>query len=445
MKQRLVNSSFLFIVFLLLLSCKDSASEIILSTLTPQLSVSNITATTAEYGATITDDKGQTVTVRGICWSTNISPTIKDSVKNSGSGIGAFSIQMKNLRPKTSYYVRAFATNSTGTSYGGAVNFVTSNLSSVTTTSISNITSVGAKSGGVITIDKGISVISRGVCWSTAQNPTVDLSTKTNDGTGIDSYTSLITPLLPITTYYVRAYLTTVDGTVYGKQETFSTVSAPPLTGTVSDIDGNLYHYITIGSQAWMVENLKTTKYSNGDLIGTTSSLYTDLSYAVNPKYQWSYNGDESNVATYGRLYTWYTVTDSRGIAPNGWHVASDAEWASLQNYLIANGYNYDKTTSENKIAKSLCTTTLWNTSYNVGAPGNDLTKNNSSGFSMVAGGYRGVDGSYYILKSGTDIWTSTEASPYYGCARGCGWQDFNLGANNLSKNYGFSVRCVRD
>ena len=344
MKQKLVNFSFLFVVFLLLLSCKDSASEIILSTITPQLSVSNISATTAEYGSTITDDKGQTVTTRGICWSRNINPTIKDSVKVSGSGIGFFSIQMKNLIPNTSYYVRAFATNSTGISYGCAVNFVTLSL-----------------------------------------------------------------------------------------------------TGTVKDIDGNVYNYITIGSQTWMVENLKTTKYSNGDLIGTTSSVYTDLSYAVNPKYQWSYNGDESNVATYGRLYTWYTVTDSRSIAPTGWHVASDAEWASLQNYLIVNGYNYDKTTSENKIAKSLCTTTLWNTSYNVGAPGNDLTKNNSSGFSMVAGGYRGVDGSYYILKSGTDIWTTTESSTYYGCARGCGWQDFNLGANNLNKNYGFSVRCIRD
>jgi uncharacterized protein (TIGR02145 family) len=213
----------------------------------------------------------------------------------------------------------------------------------------------------------------------------------------------------------------------------------------VTDVDGNVYHTIKIGTQTWLVENLKTTKYRNGNLIGTTTSINTDLTYATNPKYQWAYNGIESNVQTYGRLYTWYVVTDSIGIAPIGWHIATDAEWTSLQNYLISNGFNYDNTTIDNKIAISLCSTSLWTSSSITGTPGFDLTKNNSSGFSLIPGGYRGFDGYYYLLGNGTDIWTSTESGSVNANARGCGYNAATLGTNSLNKNYGFSVRCIRD
>src|SRR4029078_12512714 len=103
---------------------------------------------------------------------------------------------------------------------------------------------------------------------------------------------------------------------------------------TVTDIDGNVYHTVTIGTQVWMVENLKTTKYRNGDLIGTTIPATLDISSESTPKYQWAYKGEESNVATYGRLYTWYAVADSRNVCPTGWHVPSDAEWTTLTTYL---------------------------------------------------------------------------------------------------------------
>ncbi|MDD4970289.1 MAG: fibrobacter succinogenes major paralogous domain-containing protein [Paludibacter sp.] len=218
-----------------------------------------------------------------------------------------------------------------------------------------------------------------------------------------------------------------------------------PAPETVTDQDGNLYHTVKIGTQTWMTENLKVSKYRNGELIGSTGSVYTDLTYATFPKYQWAYNGVETNVPVYGRLYTWHVVVDSRNIAPEGWHVASDAEWAVMQNYLIANGYNYDKTKIDNKIAKSLCTTTLWDISSITGAPSCNQSQNNSSGFSMVPGGYRGVDGYYYLLGGGNDIWTSTENSTTLACARGCGANYPNLGANNLNKNYGFSVRCIKN
>ncbi|MFA6581335.1 MAG: fibrobacter succinogenes major paralogous domain-containing protein, partial [Paludibacter sp.] len=139
-----------------------------------------------------------------------------------------------------------------------------------------------------------------------------------------------------------------------------------PVSETVTDIDGNTYHTVKIGTQTWMVENLKTTKYRNGDIIGTTTPSTKDISSESNPKYQWAFNGDESYVAKYGRLYTWYTINDDRKIAPNGWHVATDAEWIKLENYLIASGYNYDGSTvgnyeSNNNFAKSLADIKDWN------------------------------------------------------------------------------------
>lgn len=104
---------------------------------------------------------------------------------------------------------------------------------------------------------------------------------------------------------------------------------------SVKDIDGNAYRTITIGTQVWMAENLKTTRYRNGDLIETTTPATLDIEGERTPEYQWAYDGNESNVATYGRLYTWYVATDSRNVCPTGWHVPSDDEWIVLTDYLI--------------------------------------------------------------------------------------------------------------
>jgi len=103
---------------------------------------------------------------------------------------------------------------------------------------------------------------------------------------------------------------------------------------TVTDIDGNVYKTVVIGTQTWLAENLKTTKYSNGNEIGTTTPATKIFAGVATPRYQWSYNFSESNVASYGRLYTWYVVNDSRGICPAGWQVPSDAEWKALTSSL---------------------------------------------------------------------------------------------------------------
>ena len=208
------------------------------------------------------------------------------------------------------------------------------------------------------------------------------------------------------------------------------------------DADGYNYPVVQIGDQVWMAENLKTTRYRNGDAIGTTTGAIPN---DATSKYQWAYGGNEANVAKYGRLYTWYAATDSRNIAPTGWHVPTDAEWTILENYLIANGYNYDGTTIGNKIAKALAATTDWYTYTGTGTPGADLTKNNSSGFTALPGGYRNSSGTFGYVGYYGYWWSSTEYDTAFAWYRFLYCSFDSLNRYNNTQSYGFSVRCLRD
>jgi len=205
-----------------------------------------------------------------------------------------------------------------------------------------------------------------------------------------------------------------------------------------------VYHTVTIGAQTWMVENLKTTKYKDGASIPLVSdgSAWEALS---TPGYCF-YNNDAANKNTYGALYNWYTVNTGK-LAPTGWHVPTDAEWTTLENYLISNGYNYDGSTTRNDIAKSLAATTLWDTYTTVGTIGNDLTKNNSSGFAGLPGGYRVYAGPFYSIGSEGNWWSSTQysAGSYYARYIRLYFNASNLGGGSTDMQYGFSVRCVKD
>lgn len=309
----------------------------------------------------------------------------------------------------------------------------------LTTTTVSDITQTTASCGGNITSDGGTTVTARGVCWSTGQTPTISDS-KTTDGTGAGSFTSVITSLTANTTYYVRAYATNSTGTGYGSAMSFTTLQVPQ--NTVIDIDGNVYNTVTIGSQVWMKENLKVTKYRNGDAIGTTSPATLDISGESTPKYQWAYDGNESNVASYGRLYTWYAVTDSRNICPTGWHVSTDDEWTTLTDYLTNNGYGYEGSGSD--IAKSMAATSGWTTNVTLGTVGNDQTSNNSSGFTAFPSGLRYCIGPFYFIGGYGGWWTSTQwfGVPYY---RYMFDFDSSLGWSVYTPDNGLSVRCIRD
>jgi hypothetical protein len=193
----------------------------------------NTLTSSPSSGGTITSDGGYSITSKGVCWSTSPNPTISNNITNDGTGASNFTSLLSNLTPTTLYYYRAYATNSNGTSYGNAYTFTTIAVPQITTTSISTITSSTASSGGAISGNGGAYVSEKGVCWSTSPNPTIALTTKTTQGTGNATFTSSITGLLPVTTYYVRAYATNFFGTAYGQEEVFTSLATlPTLTTT---------------------------------------------------------------------------------------------------------------------------------------------------------------------------------------------------------------------
>ncbi len=213
------------------LSFSTSGGSVTLTTTTP----SSITATSAVSGGNITNDGGSSITERGLCWSTSQYPVATGSHLSIGSGTGSFSGSITGLSTSTTYYVRAYAKNATGTYYGSQKSFTTkSGMPTVTTSTASNITATSFVCGGNVSSDGGFSVTARGLCWSTIQYPTISGSHNTL-GSGTGTFTGSATGLTGNTTYYVRAYATNSKGTSYGDQITVMTVSGLP-TVTTADI-----------------------------------------------------------------------------------------------------------------------------------------------------------------------------------------------------------------
>ena len=198
------------------------------------LAITNITQNSATCGGDVTDDGGATVTARGVCWSTSQNPTITNNHTNDGGGTGSFSSYITGLSENTTFYVRAFATNSSGTAYGNGISFTSGqNITTpvVLTDSVTNITQNSATCGGNVTTDGGSTVTARGVCWSTAPNPTI-IDYHTSDGSGTGFFTSDIIDLSENTTYYVRAYATNSFDTGYGNEISFSTNQTSSVFGS---------------------------------------------------------------------------------------------------------------------------------------------------------------------------------------------------------------------
>lgn len=301
------------------------------------------------------------------------------------------------------------------------------NVPIVTTSSVINISQTTALCGGNVTSAGTSTVTARGICWSTSSTPTISDS-KTTDGSGTGGFTSSLTGLTAGTSYYVRAYATNSAGTSYGSEQSFTTESqgGTDSTGTVTDIDGNVYQTIRIGDQWWMMENLEVTHYRNGEPIphvtdDTTWSGLTSGAYC-------NYNNYTDNVATYGRLYNWYAVDDTSNIAPEGWHVPTDEEWQTLIDYL-------GSSVASGKLKET--GTTHW-TSPNTGAT-------NESGFTALPGGLRiSSNGSFYNMGYYADFWSS---AGYSGGAwfRRLTYDNSQVVYGSSDKRNCRSVRCVRD
>lgn len=205
--------------------------------------VTNITGTSATGNGEVTSDGGVAVTERGIVYSTSSPITIANGniARATTGGTGQFSVSITGLLPNTRYFYAAYATNLIGTSIGTINNFTTpASGATLTTNSPSQITSNSAVSGGTINSDGGSLITAKGVCWSLTTTPTVSLSTKTNEGSGVGSFTSSITNLKPFTTYYVRAYATNSTGTNYGNEFSFQTLANVPTFSTFAPTTSNL-------------------------------------------------------------------------------------------------------------------------------------------------------------------------------------------------------------
>ena len=407
---------------LLLNSCvKDPTIPILITSPVTDITTSSVTIT-----GKITCDGGSPVTVRGICWGTSFGPSVDGSHTTEVEDSVIFFATINDLDPNTIYHARAFAENSIGTAYGNDITFIT-NIAApeVTTTGISEIMVNTAMSGGKITYNGGASIIEKGVCWSTSPNPDITDSF-INSGTDTTRYQSTITGLSSGTKYYVRAYAKNSAWTVYGEEMTFNT--------KIADVEGNLYNTVTIGSQVWMAENLKSTKYNNNTPIPNVPDNTAWINLTT-PGYCWFVN-DIKYKDTYGALYNWFTV--STGIlCPVDWHVPTDAEYKTLELYLgmpsdQLDGWEWRGTDQGTQMK----TTSGWDNGGN---------GTNSSGFTAVAGGYRyGATGAFNATGILTYWWTADYSAEF-------GWYRRLDGAYNgiyrafTSKKGGKYVRCVKN
>jgi uncharacterized protein (TIGR02145 family) len=382
-----------------------------------------LTTVQATFNAEVNSQGGGTVTERGAVWNTSGNPTVNSNRVPSGSGTGVYTATLTGLNAGSNYYVRAYAINNFGISYGVEIPFTTLfGLATLTTNNvIAQITT--ASSGGDITENGGSIVTVRGLVWNSTGTPTI-ADNKTTDGSGIGSYVSNLTALIPSTTYYVRAYATNSTGTAYGNEQTFTTTAT---SQPVTDIDGNTYNTVQIGNQVWMSENLKTSRYRNG---GSIPYVVGNTEWQVLITGAWSYyDHDAANDPIYGKLYNWYT-TQGDTLCPIGWGVPTDSAWSILTTYLGGGSVAGGK-------LKSIGTA-YWN------APNTGAT--NESGFSVLPGGYRYAD-SFTNIRSNAFFWSAAENDvawirglySNYGSVSRDGFNSSGI------KSVGASVRCIRD
>ena len=210
---------------------------------------------------------------------------------------------------------------------------------------------------------------------------------------------------------------------------------------TVTDIEGNVYNTVTLGSQVWMAGNLKTTKFNDNTSIPLVTDPNTWAGLST-PGYCWYNNDAGSYKATYGGLYNWFAVNTGK-LCPTGWHVPTYDQWIILTDYLTNNGYGYGGSGSD--VAKSMASKSGWTTYTSAGSVGNDQASNNSSGFTAFPGGNRGVDGVFQEISIGTLWWSSTPYSPTYAYLQYLYYDSFycNWARNDMLA--GYSVRCLKD
>jgi uncharacterized protein (TIGR02145 family) len=299
---------------------------------------------------------------------------------------------------------------------------LTGPFTSVATGNYSNVLLNTVQFAGNVTDDHGYTVKKLGFCWSsTNQVPTIQDDTIECSESSKGSFNDTIKELKGQTLYYVRAYAININGTGYGSVGVVTTIDS-----SVTDADNNHYRIVQIGTQVWMAENLKTTKFNDGTSIPLVIDE-PDWEGLSTPGYCW-YGNNVASKNTYGALYNWYTVT-SDNFSPVGWHVPTQADWTALNDFLggdLIAGYKL----KEAGIVH-------W-ANPNAGAT-------NSTGFTGLPGGARSPGVGYDFQTNYGYFWSVTENT---GTTAWGPYLYYNDGTDHLifwDKVSGFSVRCIRN
>ena len=398
-----------------------------------------------------------TYQTKGFCWSTSPNPTLADSVIVNTSPLDSwfdYTNTITGLDPGTTYYIRAFATTVVGTGYSSQMVFTTQAHPHIETDSVIVLADSVVLTGGNILNIGHLSITDAGVCWSTSPGPTCnDRHVSVNDTIGHFQLT--LTGLSVDSIYYLRAYATNSCCTGYGQEYQFRArvnYGLPcPGSPTVSDIDGNVYKTVQLGTQCWMAENLRTTHFADSTFIplGTWGTV-SHFSY-----YRYYPNGDSTNVDVYGYLYNWKTAMHGanssgsnpsgiQGICPNGWHFPSKAEWRAMLSYVSSQS-QYVCSTNTNNIAKSLASTSGWQYSSGGCNVGYFQITNNETGFNAFPAG-----GMYMNFGNIAAFWcaTASYSSGYGGSAYLYDMRSELSDVNELDEEQWYqwhSVRCVKN
>ena len=386
-------------------------------------SIGSISGTGATFYGKVTSDGDTAVTAQWFKYGLSAG-SLSDSLAVSGV-VTPFSAVASGLANGTTYYVAAFAKNVKGTSPGDTLSFTTYAAPTVDTDAATSLTSSAATLSATITATGGAAVTATGFKYATNSA----LTTPTDiAGSGTSSpFTASLTGLTAATQYWAVGYATNSVGTSYGDTITFTTGAATPSNTPCAipsvTYDGYTYPTVQIGGQCWFAENLRNDNYNDGTAIpgNLDNSTWTTTTAGAQTVYDQGGTNESTNLATYGRLYNWYAVTNAAGLCPTGWHVPTDAEWTALATHLGANAGNQLKAASP-----------TW-----------DGT--NSSGFSALPGGWRSSStGSFYDL--GDDgYWWSSSPSGSDAWYRGLYSGDSLVFGDVDDVRDGCSVRCVQD
>lgn len=293
-----------------------------------------------------------------------------------------------------------------------------------------------------------------GICLSTNPLPTLKDSIRYKQQIK-EMVDITVTNLIQDTVYYYMPYATNTAGTTFGSIQSFHTNKNPLIPfnpyltyGYMNDIDGNTYRTIEIGNQTWMAENLRVTRFRNGDLIPTIFDYKSWISLDTGAQCPYDNSNSKDTIDKYGRYYNWLSTVDYRGLAPAGWHIPTEMEWNELYSYLRKNQYATDGDTLSSMIGKSMASTKGWE--Y-IQAPfsniGSEQYRNNKSGFTALPSGKKeNIIPKSYFIDCYFWCYTLDTTSTFFSAFFALDYTSDQLYSDKeIIKSSGYSIRCIKD